>query len=102
MRPLDLVRPAHLGLLVVRPQEFNDAKRIADGLKAGGPVIVDLQGSDRELSGRLTDFCAGLTYALEARLQLVGEQVVLLAPRTVEFSSETAGALQERRFFNQA
>ena len=101
-KPLALVRPPHLEVLLLAPHDFDDAQQIADRLKAGGAVIVDLQSSGRELSRRLTDFCSRLTYALEARLQLVGEQVVLLAPANLELSSEAAGALQERRFFNQA
>jgi cell division inhibitor SepF len=101
-RPLALVRPPHLEVLVVMPNEFADAQQIADRLRAGGPVILDLQSSGRELSRRLTDFCSGLSYALDARLQLIGEQVVLLAPQNLELSSEAPSALQERRFFNQA
>src|SRR5450759_1042306 len=83
------------------PVEFEDAQQIADRLRAGTPFIVDLQSCGRDLSKRLTDFCSGLTYALEGSLQYIGEKVVLLAPHNVELSSEAPGGLQERRFFNQ-
>jgi FtsZ-interacting cell division protein YlmF len=102
VRPLALVRAPRLEVLVVVPRDFDDARRIADRPKAGGTVIVDLQDSGYELSRPLTDFCSGLACALEAALQAVGEQAVLLAPRTIEVSSVTSGALQEGRFFNQA
>lgn len=100
-RPLAIVRPAGVQFSLVSPQDFDDARQIADRLRAGGPVIVDLQGCGPDLSKRLTDFCSGLAYALEGRLQCIGETVVLLAPHTVELSSEALGGLQERRFFNQ-
>ena len=100
-RPLALVRPRRVTFALVAPQDFDEAQQIADHLRAGAPVIVDLQECDRELSKRLTDFCSGLAYALEASVQYVGEHVVLLAPDGFEVSSTAPGALQERRFFNQ-
>ena len=100
-RPLALVRPPRIEFSLVTPQGFDDAQEIADRLRAGTPVIVDLQSCGRDLSKRLTDFCSGLIYALEGSLQYIGEKVVLLAPHNVELSSEVPGGLQERRFFNQ-
>jgi cell division inhibitor SepF len=99
-RPLSLVQPARLEFSVVAPQDFDDAQQIADRLKAGSPVVVDLQACGRDLAKRLIDFCSGLAYARDGRLQLIGEQVVLVVPPDVELSSAT-GDLQERPFFNQ-
>ena len=101
VRPLALVRPPRLGFSLVTPQDFDAAQQIADHLRAGSLVIVDLRSCGRDLSKRLTDFCSGLTYALDGSLQHIGEQVVLLAPPNVELSSEALGGLRERRFFNQ-
>jgi cell division inhibitor SepF len=101
-RPLALVRPPQLGFALVAPQDFDDAKQIADRLRADGPVIVDVQSCGPELAKRLIDFCSGLTYGLEGSLEFLGEKVVLLAPHRVELSSESVSGLQERRFFNQA
>jgi cell division inhibitor SepF len=100
-RPLALVRPSRIEFSLVTPQDFDDAQQIADRLRADGPVIVDMGSCGRELSTRLTDFCSGLTYALECSLQYIGETVVLLVPHNVELSSEAPGGLHERRFFNQ-
>jgi len=95
------VRPPRIEFSLVTPQDFDAAQQIADHLRADSPVIVDLQSCGRDLSKRLTDFCSGLTYALEGSLQCIGENVVLLAPHNVELSSEAPGGLHERRFFNQ-
>ena len=99
--PLALLRPRRVAFALVAPHDFDEAQQIADHLRAGAPVIVDLQGCDRELSKRLTDFCSGLVYALQGSLQDIGRDVVLLAPDGFELSSSAPGALQERRFFNQ-
>ena len=100
-RPLAIVRPPRIEFSLVTPQDFDAAQHIADRLRADSPVIVDLQSCGRDLSKRLTDFCSGLTYALEGSLQYIGETVVLLVPHNVELSSEAPGGLHERRFFNQ-
>jgi cell division inhibitor SepF len=88
---------------LVVPRSFNDAQQIADKFKEGTPVILNLQGSDADLSKRLIDFASGLTYALDGGMQRVADKVFLLTPRNVEVSAEERARLLERGgFFNQA
>ena len=88
---------------LVVPRSFNDAQQIADKFKESIPVILNLQGSDQELSKRLIDFTSGLTYALNGGMQRVADKVFLLTPRNVEVSAEERARLLERGgFFNQA
>ena len=66
-------------------------------------MILNLQGTDPELSKRLIDFASGLTYALNGGMQRVADKVFLLTPRNVEVSAEERARLLERGgFFNQA
>ena len=101
MRPFAVVRRIHVQFSLFAPRDFDAAREIADRLRAGGPVIVDLRDCGPELSKRLIDFCSGLAYALDGRLQDVGETVVLLVPHDVELSSNAPGIVRERRFHNQ-
>jgi cell division inhibitor SepF len=88
---------------LVVPRSFNDAQQIADRFKDSTPVILNLQGTDQELSKRLIDFASGLTYALDGGMQRVADKVFLLTPRNVEVSAEERARLLERGgFFNQA
>jgi cell division inhibitor SepF len=88
---------------LVITRSFNDAQQIADKFKEGTPVILNLQGSDPDLSKRLIDFASGLTYALDGGMQRVADKVFLLTPRNVEVSAEERARLLERGgFFNQA
>jgi cell division inhibitor SepF len=84
---------------VVVPVGFNDAQEIGDKLKANQPVIVNLQGIDRDLSRRLIDFSSGVTYALGGAMERVAEQVFLLTPSNVEVSPEEKRRLQERGLY---
>jgi cell division inhibitor SepF len=95
--------PAPASVHLVVPRSFNDAQQIADKFKESVPVILNLQGSDAELSKRLIDFASGLTYALEGGMQRVADKVFLLTPRNVQVSAEERARLLERGgFFNQA
>jgi cell division inhibitor SepF len=88
---------------LVVPRSFNDAQQIADKFKDAIPVILNLQGTDQELSKRLIDFTSGLTYALDGGMQRVADKVFLLTPRNVEVSAEErARLLESGGFFNQA
>lgn len=69
------------------PTTFNDAQGIGDRFKAGQPVIVNLQGADRDLRRRLVDFASGLCYALGGKMDRVADQVYLLTPADVEVSA---------------
>jgi len=87
---------------LVIPKSFNDAQQIADQFKDSVPVIINLQGTDTELSKRLINFASGLTYALEGGMQRIADKVFLLTPRNVEVSAEERARLIEKGFFNQS
>src|SRR5436853_3087215 len=69
---------------LVIPKSFNDAQQVADQFKDEVPVILNLQGTDTDLSKRLIDFASGLTYALDGGMQRIADKVFLLTPRNVE------------------
>jgi cell division inhibitor SepF len=87
---------------LVIPKSFNDAQDVADKFKDSIPVIINLQGSEPDLSKRLIDFASGLTYALDGGMQRIADKVFLLTPRNVEVSAEERARLIEKGFFNQS
>lgn len=101
-RSLELVARSRQAFELVAPDSFETAQVIADRLRAGVPVLVDLHGVDRELAGRLTDFCSGLVYAVEGTLQHIGRDVLLLAPSNARISGDAASAVREPGFYNRS
>jgi cell division inhibitor SepF len=98
VKPISPVHSARVH--VVAPTGFNDAQEIADKLKGTQPVIVNLGGSDRELSRRLIDFCSGVTYGVDGKMERVAEHVFLLTPTNVEVSPDEKRRLQERGLYS--
>jgi cell division inhibitor SepF len=97
--PRSVVRPVPMDVgarvHVVAPVQFGDARQIADRLMANQPVIVNLQVSDRELMRRMIDFCSGVAYALNGKMERVADKVFLVTPSNVKVSAEERLRLQE-------
>jgi cell division inhibitor SepF len=83
---------------VVSPSSFNDAQEIGDEFKGTVPVILNLQGVQRDLARRIIDFASGLCYALDGQMERVANQVYLLTPTDVEVSAEERRRLHERGY----
>lgn len=73
---------------LVTPTSFNDAQEVGDRFKRRDPVVINLQGLDRDLARRLLDFASGVTYALGGRVERIASHVYLLTPVDVEVSAE--------------
>ncbi|MEM9517057.1 MAG: cell division protein SepF [Actinomycetota bacterium] len=64
----------------VRPRRFDQAQELADKFKDGQPVIMNLEGTEREVARRLIDFASGICYALDGSMEKVATGVYLLKP----------------------
>ena len=64
----------------VRPRRFDQAQEVADKFKEGQPVIMNLEGTDREVARRLIDFASGICYGLDGSMEKVANGVYLLKP----------------------
>lgn len=96
VRPLPT--PAASKPFVVGPASFNDAQEVADKFKINVPVILNLQGVERDLARRIIDFASGLCYGLGGQMERVANQVYLLTPNDVEVSPEERRRLHERGY----
>jgi cell division inhibitor SepF len=85
---------------LVEPRSFSEAQSIADRFRSGTPVIMNLTGTDPDLSKRLLDFASGLTYGLDGGLQKVSDKVFMLTPRNIEVSAEDRRRLKDRGLFS--
>ena len=81
---------------VVLPQSFGDAQEVADRFKANQPVIMNLQGLERDLARRLIDFASGMCYGLSGQMDRVAKDVFLLTPADVQVPDEEMRRLKGR------
>jgi cell division inhibitor SepF len=96
-RPANPTRsPVYARPVTLSPSGFGDAQEIADKFMANQPVIMNLEGLERDLSRRLIDFASGLCYGLSGTMKKVANQVFLLTPADVEVPAEDRRRLGER------
>ncbi|MGO8671749.1 MAG: cell division protein SepF [Capsulimonadaceae bacterium] len=95
---LDHGRRAHV--MVRRSvQNFDDARRSADGLKEGEPQIVNLENTPSDMAERIIDFLNGATYALDGSVEKIGEQVYLFTPSSITIDVEDKRSTSARASF---
>lgn len=72
---------------VVVAKVFTDAQSLADFIRDGRPVVLDLRTTEPEMVRRLVDFASGLTYALDGRMAKIAQGVILVTPARVTISA---------------
>ena len=60
---------AQLKLVVMQPENFEDARDIANHLKSKKPVVMNLESVDRDVARRIVDFLSGAVFALDGNIQ---------------------------------
>lgn len=96
-----VTRTAIAKVHVLEPHGFNDAQEVGDRLKAGQPVVLNLQGLDRDLQRRLIDFSSGLCYALSGAMAKAADHVFLLTPPNVDVSDDDKERLRDRGLYRR-
>jgi cell division inhibitor SepF len=91
---------AQVQMHIAEPRSYGEAQTIADRVKAGTPVIMNLTGTDPDLSKRFIDFASGLTYGLDGGLQKVSDRVFMLTPANVSVSAEDRRRLRDKGLFS--
>lgn len=68
---------------VITARAFSDAQRLADHIRQGNAVVLDLRGTEPAMVRRLVDFSSGLTYALDGKMAKISQGVILVTPAGV-------------------
>lgn len=77
-----------LHVVVVEPLSFEEVRSIADQIKGRRPVILNLEGMDKETAQKILNFLSGAVYALDGRLERIGTGIFLVAPANIEVDME--------------
>lgn len=88
---------AQLQVVLVKPEDFQEAAMIADHLKDRKTVLLNLEGADREMVRRMIDFLRGVTYALGGALKRVANGTFIVTPYDVDIVDEVLDELKMDR-----
>lgn len=73
---------------VIKPQEFNEAQIVADFLKEGKTIVVNLEGIEISQAQRIIDFIGGATFAVDGSLKAISNNIFIVAPGNIEVSGD--------------
>ncbi len=80
---VNLQATTQMKVVVIQLTCFEDARDIADHLKAKKPVVINLEKLDKEVSRRVVDFLSGTVYGVDGNIQKVANGIFLIAPYNV-------------------
>ena len=73
---------------VIKPQEFNEAQIVADFLKEGKTIVVNLEGIEISQAQRIIDFIGGASFAVDGSLKAISNNIFIVAPVNIEVSGD--------------
>lgn len=86
-------------VVIMQPENFDDARDICDHLKNKKPVVVNLEDIGKETAQRVVDFLSGSVYALDGDIQKISAGIFLIAPNNVDIMSEFKDELKNKGSF---
>ena len=83
------IRPASSGkvsLKIMTPRSNADAAAIADLLKDGCIVLLDISNLEKDQAYRLVDFLAGVAYVIGGEMTKTNRNTIVISPRGVDIA----------------
>lgn len=86
-----------LKMQVLRPTEFREVTKVADCLKEGQAVVLNLENVDETDGKRMIDYLAGVLYALDGKIERPAQRTFLLTPSGISVASEDVARLHPEK-----
>lgn len=83
-----VANPYENQIATIHPQNFRDAKTVAENYRLGITTIIDLHKTTDTDAKRIIDFCSGLVMGLEGTIERITSRVFLLAPHNTNIITE--------------
>lgn len=77
---------AQTKMVLFEPRSFGEAEEVGQRLKESRAVVVNLHKLDREYAQRTIDFLTGVVFALDGKIQKIGQNVILCSPEEIGVS----------------
>lgn len=87
--------PDKVALKLLQPKSHTEATKIADKLKEGCIVLLDISNLTKEKAHRLVDFLAGVAYVLGGEMIKTNKNTIVVAPAGVDISSFAPDTAEE-------
>ena len=88
-----------LKVVLVKPERFENASEIADHLREKRTVVLNLEGTNKDVARRLIDFLSGVAYAGEGKIKKVAANTYIITPYHVELEGDLIDELENNGLY---
>ena len=88
-----------LAVVLVKPENFEDASAIADHLNEKKTVVLNLESANKEVSRRMIDFLSGVAYANRGQIKKVANCTFIITPYHVDIMGDLMDELENSGIF---
>lgn len=79
---------SQIKVIILRPENFEQAQTILDNIKNKKPIIIDLQNMERNDAQRLIDFLSGAIFALNGEIKKIANSIFLIVPDNFDIAGD--------------
>ena len=91
---VNIAATTQLSVVLVKPDQFDDASSIADHLNSKRTVVLNLEYTNKDVARRLVDFLSGVAYANEGQIKRVANSTFIITPYNVDFVGDLLDELE--------
>ena len=88
-----------LKVVLVKPERFENASKIADHLKDKRTVVINLESTNKDIARRLIDFLSGVAYAGEGKIKKVAANTYIITPYSVDIEGDLIDELENNGLY---
>lgn len=87
-RVLSINTSVNMQVVVAAPTNLEEAGDACEELKDKKTVVVNLEGLDRDIAQRITDFFCGACYSLDGTIQPISNRIFIIGPYDVKLTGQ--------------
>lgn len=82
---------------VFEPLSFSESRNIAQNLKDGMAVVINLEKTEFQVGQRIIDFMGGVIFAIDGSMKKIGESIIIAAPASFDLGGEFSKGIAENK-----
>ena len=96
---VDIHTTAKLQVVLVKPEQYENAREIADHLREKRTVVLNLESTNKDTARRVLDFLSGVAYANGGKLKKIANNTYIITPYNVDVMGDLLDELENNGMF---
>lgn len=98
-RVVNIHATAQLQVVLVKPEQYENAREIADHLRDKRTVVLNLESTGKDIARRILDFVSGVAYAQDGKIKKVAVSTYIITPYNVDILGDLIDELENNGLY---